>query len=392
MRVVIVGAGIGGLAAALALARSGTRSTVLEASSQLGEIGAGIQLGPNAFHVLDQLGMGEYLLKGAVYVDAFRLMDSATGKQINRFSYGEDFRERFGNPYVVVHRADLHQSLLDACRASGLVDIKTAVKINGFEQDANAIRAVAVDGATFEGDALVGADGLHSAIRAQIINDGPPRVSGHTTFRSVIPTELMPEEFQWNSMTIWVGPKTHVVHYPLKGAKVFNLVATAHDDADVPVTGVPVSDEAVAEKFAHLVPEVRRIISSGQNWKKWVLCDRDPAEHWNDGRATLLGDAAHPTLQYFAQGACMAMEDGMCLARALSHSGSDVVKALDVYRQERLVRTARVQLGSRLIGDHIFHPSGAHALARNATLSAMDDRSFRESLAWLYDGRQLWAA
>ena len=389
MHVVIVGAGIGGVAAALALARTGIRSTVLEASPQLGEIGAGIQLGPNAFHVLDQLGMGESLLRGAVYVDAFRLMDSATGEQINRFSYGEDFRKRFGNPYVVVHRADLHHSLLDACQASGLVDIKTDVKITSFEQDANAVRAISIDGVSLEGDALIGADGLHSAIRAQIINDGPPRISGHTTFRSVIPTELMPEEFQWNSMTIWVGPKTHVVHYPLKGAKVFNLVATAHDDADEAVTGVPVSDEEVASKFAHLVPEVRRIISSGQNWKKWVLCDRDPAEHWNDGRATLLGDAAHPTLQYFAQGACMAMEDGMCLARALGQGENDVVKALDVYRMDRLVRTTRVQLGSRLIGDHIFHPSGAHALARNATLSAMDDRSFMESLAWLYDARQI---
>jgi salicylate hydroxylase len=270
-----------------------------------------------------------------------------------------------------------------------LVDIKTAVRIKNFEQDANAIRAVSVDGVTFAGDVLVGADGLHSAIRAQIINDGAPRVSGHTTFRSVIPAEQMPEEFQWNSMTIWVGPKTHVVHYPLKGAKVYNLVATAHNNADVAVTGVSVSDEAVAEKFAHLVPEVRRIVSCGQNWKKWVLCDRDPAERWNDGRATLLGDAAHPTLQYFAQGACMAMEDGMCLAGVLSRFGSDVTKALEVYRQERLVRTARVQLGSRLIGDHIFHPAGAHALVRNATLSAMDDRSFMEALAWLYDARQI---
>jgi len=389
MHVVIVGAGIGGLAAALALARSGIRSTVLESSPKLGEIGAGIQLGPNAFHVLDQLGMGEALLKGAVYVDAFRLMDSATGQQINRFSYGEDFRKRFGNPYVVVHRADLHMSLLDACVAIGLVDIKTSVKIKGFEQDDNAVRAVAMDGRTFEGDVLVGADGLHSAIRAQIINDGAPRVSGHTTFRSVIDVDLMPKEFQWNSMTIWVGPRTHVVHYPLKGAKVFNLVATTHDHADEPVAGVPMSDEAVAEKFAHLVPEVQRIIASGRNWKKWVLCDRDPAERWNDRRATLLGDAAHPTLQYFAQGACMAMEDGMCLASVLSKLGSDVVKALDVYRQERLVRTARIQLGSRLIGDHIFHPSGAHALTRNATLSAMDDRAFQESLAWLYDARNI---
>lgn len=392
MHVVIVGAGIGGVAAALALSQSGIRSTVLESAPQLGEIGAGIQLGPNAFHVLNRLGMGEYLLKGAVYVDSFRLMDSAKGGQINRWSYGEDFRKRFGNPYVVVHRADLHQSLIEACQKSGLVEIKTSVRIKGFEQDADKVRAIATDGATYEGDILVGADGLHSAIRAQIIGDGAPRVSGHTTYRSVIPTEQMPKELQWNSMTIWVGPKTHIVHYPLKGAKVFNLVATTHDDAQDPVTGVPVSDEAVAAKFAHLVPEAQKIISCGQNWKKWVLCDRDPADNWNDGRATLLGDAAHPTLQYFAQGACMAMEDGMRLAHRLSNCNGDVLKALDQYQNDRIVRTARVQLGSRLIGDHIFHPAGAHAMTRNATLSAMDDRQFQESLAWLYDARPILAA
>jgi 2-polyprenyl-6-methoxyphenol hydroxylase-like FAD-dependent oxidoreductase len=385
MRIVIVGAGIGGLAVALALAQSGKQSLVLEAAPQLGEIGAGIQLGPNAFHVLDQLGMGETLLKGAVYVDSFRLMDSATGRQINRFSFGAEFRQRFGNPYVVVHRADLHRSLLDACTSSGLVEIRTGVTVECFEQDARAVRAVAAGGRRFEGDALIGADGLHSAVRAQIVRDGSPRVSGHTTYRSVVDVEAMPEEFRWNSMTIWVGPKTHIVHYPLKGAKLFNLVATAHDEANLALAGASATDEEVAGKFAHLVPDVRRIISCGRNWKKWVLCDREPVENWNDSRVTLLGDAAHPTLQYFAQGACMAMEDGMCLANALGTFGPDVVEALDAYRRERLVRTARIQLGSRLIGDHIFHPSGVHALTRNATLQSIGDTAFMNALAWLYD-------
>ena len=385
MQIVIVGAGIGGLSAALALAQSGMRSLVLEAAPQLGEIGAGIQLGPNAFHVLDQLGVGEALLSGAVYVDSFRLMDSATGMQINRFSFGAEFRRRFGNPYVVVHRADLHRSLLDACVSSGLIDIRTGVKVESFEQDAGTVRAVTADGQRFEGDALIGADGLHSAVRAQIVRDGLPRVSGHTTYRSVVDVGAMPEEFRWNSMTVWVGPKTHIVHYPLKDAKVFNLVATAHDEADRALAGVPVTDEEVAAKFAHLVPDARRIISCGQGWKKWVLCDRDPVENWNDGRVTLLGDAAHPTLQYLAQGACMAMEDGMCLANALRSFGPDVPEAFEAYRRQRLVRTARIQLGSRLVGDHIFHPSGVHALTRNATLEAMGDQNFMDAFAWLYD-------
>jgi 2-polyprenyl-6-methoxyphenol hydroxylase-like FAD-dependent oxidoreductase len=149
--------------------------------------------------------------------------------------------------------------------------------------------------------------------------DGPPRVSGHTTYRSVIPTEQMPEDLRWNAATLWAGPKCHIVHYPLSGWKVFNLVVTYHNDAPEPVAGKPVSDEEVMQGFAHVHARAQNIIRHGKNWKLWVLCDRDPNERWVDGRVALLGDAAHPMLQYFAQGACMALEDAVCLSHMLAH-------------------------------------------------------------------------
>ena len=168
------------------------------------------------------------------------------------------------------------------------------------------------------GSLLIGADGLWSNIRKQVIGDGPPRVSGHTTYRSVIPTEQMPEDLRWNAATLWAGPKCHIVHYPLSGWKVFNLVVTYHNDAPEPVAGKPVSDEEVMQGFAHVHARAQNIIRHGKNWRLWVLCDRDPNERWVDGRVALLGDAAHPMLQYFAQGACMAMEDAVCLSHMLA--------------------------------------------------------------------------
>ena len=173
-----------------------------------------------------------------------------------------------------------------------------------------------------------------------MLDDGPPRVSGHTTFRSVIPTEQMPEDLRWNAATLWAGPKCHLVHYPLKGWKVFNLVVTYHNDVKDAVTGVPVPIEEVRRGFGHIHPRAQQIIEHGSNWKLWVLCDRDPNERWVDGRVVLLGDAAHPMLQYFAQGACQAMEDAVCLSHMLANH-DDHAAALEAYRAQRFPRTAR---------------------------------------------------
>ncbi len=390
--VLIAGGGIGGLAAALGLARKGLRVLVLEQAAELGEIGAGIQIGPNAFHCFDDLGVGDAARACAVYIDKLRLMDATDGAEIAHIPLGDAFRERFGNPYAVVHRADLHGVLLEACRAESAIELRTACAVEGYEQDGAGVRAFLAGGEAVEGAALIGADGLRSRIRRQLLGDGEPRVSGHSTYRSVIPTARMPEDLRWNAATLWAGPKCHIVHYPLKGWEVFNLVVTYHDDAEEAVAGKPVPKDEVRRGFEHIVPRARQIIEHGEDWKLWVLCDRDPVVRWVEGRVALLGDAAHPMLQYFAQGACMALEDAVCLSHSVEAFGGELAPAFAAYCEQRVPRTTRVQLGSRLIGDYVYHPDGARALARNAALRAKSADQWYDSLDWLYSGNGLTAA
>ncbi len=387
--VIIAGGGIGGIAAALGLARKGIPSIVLERAAELGEIGAGIQIGPNAFHCVDYLGVGDEARARAVYIDHLRLMDALSAEQIAAIPLEENFRQRFGNPYAVVHRADLHGALLDACRASDLIDLRTRHHVLGYEQDGSSVRVLLENHEPLDGRALIAADGLRSNLRAQLVGDGEPRVSGHTTYRSVIPTERMPEDLRWNAATLWAGPKCHIVHYPLKGWKVFNLVVTYHNDVEEAVTGKPVSKDEVRQGFEHIHPRAQQIIEHGDDWKLWVLCDRDPVLDWVDGRVALLGDAAHPMLQYFAQGACMALEDAVCLSHMFASHPDDIDTALDRYQRQRRVRTARVQLDSRLIGDYIYHAAGAVAEVRNQVMSGLSADDWYDRLAWLYGGTGL---
>jgi len=386
--VLIAGGGIGGLAAALGLAQKGIRSILLEKASQLGEIGAGIQLGPNAFHAFDYLGVGEAARSMAVYIDQLRLMDALTAEEITHVDLGDAFRARFRNPYAVVHRGDLHGVFLRACQSHELIELRVSSEVVGYDQDGSSVTARLANGERVTGRLLIGADGLWSNVRKQVVADGPPRVSGHTTYRSVIPTEQMPEDLRWNAATLWAGPKCHIVHYPLSGWKVFNLVVTYHNDAPEPVAGKPVSDEEVMQGFGHVHERAQEIIRHGKNWRLWVLCDRDPVERWVDDRVALLGDAAHPMLQYFAQGACQAMEDAVCLSHMLANH-DDYTTALEAYRAQRFLRTAKVQLMSRAIGEHIYHPAGGHARLRNEIMSAKTSEEWYGDLAWLYGGTGL---
>ena len=288
-RILIAGGGIGGLAAALALAQKGIGSLVLEKAAQLGEIGAGIQLGPNAFHCFDRLGVGEAARGMAVYIDTLRLMDAMTDGEITHIDLGETFRTRFGNPYAVVHRGDLHGVLLKACRDHALIELRTSADVTGYDQDETGVAAKLANGETVRGAGLIGADGLWSNVRRQVTGDGDPRVSGHTTYRSVIPTEAMPEDLRWNAATLWAGPKCHIVHYPLSGWKVFNLVVTYHNHAPEPVAGKPVPVEEVRRGFTHVCERAQSIIRHGKDWHMWVLCDRDPIDKWLDTLEWLYG-------------------------------------------------------------------------------------------------------
>jgi len=392
-RILIAGGGIGGLATALALAQKGIASLVLEKASQLGEIGAGIQLGPNAFHCFDRLGVGEAARGMAVYIDTLRLMDAMADGEITRIDLGDAFRKRFGNPYAVVHRGDLHGVLLKACRDHPLIELRVSSEVAGYDQDGTTVTARLGNGESVTGAALIGADGLWSNVRRQVVGDGPPRVSGHTTYRSVIPTAEMPEDLRWNAATLWAGPKCHIVHYPLSGWKVFNLVVTYHSDAPEPVAGQPVAVEEVRKGFAHVCERAQSIIRHGKDWRMWVLCDRDPVDNWVDGRVALLGDAAHPMTPNLGQGACQAIEDAVVLAHLVPRSGSgaaSVGQALAAYTAQRLPRTTQVVRWSRRMGAMSTWKAPAAVAFRDELASVMGriaPAAALRGLAPIYDWR-----
>ena len=381
MTALIVGGGLGGLAAALALARQGIASHVLEQTPAFGEIGAGIQLGPNVFRMFDRLGVAEAISRNAVFVDRLAMMDSLTGEAITSSDLGEAFRQRFGAPYAVTHRADFHRTLLDACEASKRVTFETNAEVVSVEDLGERVRARLADGSSREGAFLVGADGLWSRIRNYVIGDGPPNVSGHIAYRAVLPISEVPEEMRWNAAVLWAGPRNHLVHYPLRRSTLFNLVAVFHSDRYVEGWDSEGDPEELTAHFAGISARPKALLEKIETWRMWVLCDREPVAEWSRGRVCLLGDAAHPMLQYLAQGACMAVEDAVALADALV-ADDDVERAFRAYTQARYLRTARVQLTARMMGE-IYHAEGVRRELRNHVLSTAE---LREGMAWLYGG------
>jgi salicylate hydroxylase len=382
--ILIVGGGIGGLATALSIADQGHRAVVLERARRFAEIGAGIQLGPNAFRALDQLGVGDRARERAVFIDELRFMDGTTGERVAGMPLTGAYRTRFGNPYAVVHRGDLYQTLLEACRANENVVLHAATPVVRYGQTPDVVTAHTANGEAFRGVALIGADGIRSGIRGQLVGDGGPRISGHTIYRSVIPMDQVPEELRSNTVTLWAGPKWHFVHYPIGGGEFLNLAATRDDDAQREVTGVPVEKSFVLGQFPQISDSALRLFELGEDWKSWVLCDRDPIHTWIDGRVALLGDAAHPMLQYAAQGACQALEDAVVLGGLLDGCPSEVPQRLEKYNAERRERTARTQLVARELGTRLYHPAGEAALERNAMLAALSADQLHDRVAWLH--------
>jgi 2-polyprenyl-6-methoxyphenol hydroxylase-like FAD-dependent oxidoreductase len=386
--ILIVGGGIGGVCAALALSRTGRRVHVLEQASQFKEIGAGIQLAPNAFHVFHALGVTEAITQHAAFPDDLIVMDSLSGEEVTRIPVGPEFRARFGYPYGLIHRGDLHSILLDACRKSPLVTLSPSRQVLDFEDHGDHVRVRMDGGEVLTGAALVGADGLWSTVRTLLLGDGKPRVSGHIAYRAVMPAGEVPQANRRNAMIIWAGPKTHLVHYPLRRGDLFNLVAVFHSDRYEEGWDTYGAVDELNERFAGTRHEVQAMLGKIDSWRMWVLCDREPIKEWSKGRVTLLGDAAHPMLQYLAQGASMAMEDALCLADKLQAADGDCEKAFQEYQQARYLRTARVQLTARLYGQ-VLHASGATRDLRNAYLSTRTPEKAYEDMSWLYDVREM---
>ncbi|MBU3710712.1 MAG: 3-hydroxybenzoate 6-monooxygenase [Limnohabitans sp.] len=382
--ILINGGGIGGLTTALALAQKGIASQVLEQASEFQEVGAGLQVGPNAFRVFDQLGVTEAINALATFPESFTLMDALEARQIVQLPLGDGFRARFGFPYGLMHRADLHQVLLNACRRQTLIKLHTNSKCVSFMDTGNGVDVTLADGNLVSGSALVGADGLWSVVRQSIVGDGPPRLAGHICYRAIVPITQLPEDMRSNAMNLWVGPKMHMVLWPMRQGAYSNVTVVFHSDRFEEGWDTYGDPEELRERVANLDPKVRDFVMAIQDWRMYVLRDRDPIRDWSKGRVTLLGDAAHPMLQYLAQGACMAMEDAVSLADQVASHASDPAAAFKAYQQQRYLRTARVQLTARLYG-HVYHAAGASADLRNEFLRTKTPAQIFESMAWIYE-------
>ena len=380
--VLIAGGGIGGLAAALALARQGHPVKVLEQSAQIGEIGAGIQLGPNAFSAFDALGIGERARARAVYTERLVMMDAIDEAEIASVPVGEAFRSRFGNPYAVSHRADVHQSLLEGVQQNDHIELLTSTHVERVEQDAQGVTAVDAQGRSHRGAALIGCDGVKSSVRAQFVND-PVRVSGHVVYRAVADASTFPADLKLNAPCLWAGPDCHLVHYPLRGGEQYNVVVTFHSRKAEEWGVTDGSREEVMGYFTEIGARPRRLLDLPKSWRRWATADREPIGKWTFGRVTLLGDAAHPMLQYLAQGACMAMEDAVTLGEALRAERGDFARAFERYERARVARTARVVLMTREMG-RIYHAKGVERLVRNDLWRDRTPGRYYDSLEWLY--------
>jgi 3-hydroxybenzoate 6-monooxygenase len=383
--IIIVGGGLGGLTTALALGRSGRRVRILEQAPEFGAIGYGIQLGPNVVPMFDRLGITAAVLEKGDVPDACIMVDAHSGKEITRIPLGASFRERFRHPYIIIHRVDLHQVLMDACRTRPEIAFEPGVSAADFEDRGDRVVVQTADGSSIEGAALIGADGLHSMVRAKLRREGEPHQFGYVAQRTLVPMAEVPDPVPRRNVYMWSGPGFHVVHYPLRRGTEFNIVAVYRTSTFGDRLIERDHRAEVKRTFAGAHRAIQAMLAMMNLDRRWPLADRDPIRHWHKGRVALVGDAAHPTLQSLAQGACMAIEDGVCLAALIDLANGDFGRAFAQYDGERYLRTARLQLESRYMWS-IYH---AEDIARDVMRQTFADRTEEDlfrCLAWLYDG------
>jgi salicylate hydroxylase len=382
--ILIAGAGIGGLSTALALAQQGFEVKLFERTPEIREVGAGLQVGPNGIRAFHRLGVADQIKLITFKPDAIVLLDSPSGSEICRQELTQSFLDRFGHPYQVAFRADVHGVLLHAARGyPDRIEFHLGNGVRGVEQNQDSVIVKLDDGSSAAGAALIGADGLWSQVRDYVVADGRPRVSGHIAYRAVLPVAEVPADILTDNVQIWVGPGHHLVCYKIRGGSLFNIVAIFHSSRYLEGWDQEADGAELRAGFAGACEQVQRLLDHVQTWRMWVLCDRDPVQQWSSGRVTLLGDAAHPMLPYLAQGACMAVEDAVCLANCIADASNDIPSALRAYEHARSPRTSSVQLAAREMGE-ANHLDGEARERRNAALAARDPRD-HESNAWLFE-------
>ncbi|MEO3854236.1 FAD-dependent monooxygenase [Acrocarpospora sp. B8E8] len=382
--VIVVGGGIGGLTAALALRLGGVEVTLLERADEFGEVGAGLQLAPNATRILAEWGLLDKTLQLGYEPRSIVLKDAVDGSELTRQDLGEEFRARYGAPYIVIHRSDLHTILLDAARAAG-VELITGAEVESVTDGLDGASVSVANGTTWLADACIAADGLTSRVRDAIVGDQPVS-SGYVAYRGTLPRG----DDTFEDVVAWLGPGCHFVRYSLRNGEMLNHVAVfrsprfaaGHEEWG----GVDELDTAFAECCA----EVQEGVAHLWRDRRWPMYDRTPTPQWRRGSTLLVGDAAHPMLQYLAQGACQAIEDAATIGRALDrHNGipaaNDWPSIFDQVVGEREPQTTLVQNSARVWGD-IWHTDGLGRLLRNELMRRRDTKDFRYS-DWLYGAR-----
>ncbi|NLY78369.1 MAG: FAD-binding protein [Lysinibacillus sp.] len=360
--VIVVGGGIGGLAAALAINDTGKSVAVFEQAPEFGEVGAGLQLAPNALEVLDRLGVKEELLKYAVFPKRLVLKDVYTGKEVATLDLGEGFQKEFGQPYIVVHRSDLHRVLYEACQKRDNIQFFTNSRIQTAEQDASSATILLENGDKYTADAVIGADGVKSNIRKLFIEDEPVN-SAYVAYRGTIPIEEVPNDITRDDVVMWIGPNLHLVQYPVRSGKLFNLVVVFKSyDATVEDWGTP---DEMFKRFEGSHPQVQTMLKFINRQFKWQMYDRNPIENWSKGNITLLGDAAHAMLQYLAQGGVQALEDAWCLKEQLEEK-DNYEEAFKEYEKIRVPRATMVQRSARKWGEVIHAEDPVLIMVRDA--------------------------
>lgn len=386
--VIVVGGGIGGLAAAYGIAKLGKKVTVLEQAAAFGEVGAGLQVGPNGLRALDALGVLEEVYKLGVFPRRHVFMDALDGKELSAVQFGESFEKSFGYPYIVIHRSDLHSVLLKACEALPNITFLTNHKLVAIEEFSDAVELRCENGEVLRGETVVGADGIRSVARQLVSPASNPVASRYVAYRFTVPMDEMTINIDWDEKLTWIGPGIHLVQYPVRHKSVINQVAVFKSNRYNEETDDWGSLEELHEMFADCCPTIQESLKFVQEGFVSKLHDIEPLEKWSTNRVTLLGDSAHAMLQYLAQGACQALEDAVCLAEKLGANGSNTAKALDEYQQERIPRTALVQRGARTWGEIKHAEDTVTRMLRDTILlnRAADDYTYLE---WLYKERKL---
>lgn len=381
----VSGGGIGGLAAALACARQGVPVQLLERAAQLSEVGAGIQVGPNVTRILQAWGLGKALAQVAAFPARLQARDAQTGQVLGSLRLGERAQALYGAPYATIHRADL-QALLHAAALAAGVQLRLGQAVQGWRETAEGLQVNTTDGLSLQADALVGADGVWSAVRQQLLGDAPARFSGHVAYRALVAQADLPVHLRSDEVTVWMGPRLHVVHYPVRSGQWLNLVAIVQGEqpAQADVWDSAAHTQALMQAMGSVGTDLHERLATVPAWRQWALHDRAPvnaASQMAQGRVALLGDAAHPMRPYLAQGAGMAIEDAQALAQCLSAEAGSVTEKLQAYAEQRWARNARVQARAIRNG-RIFHATGPVAWGRNLSMRLMGERLM--DVPWLY--------